>query len=97
MRRRYVGAIAGALRTLRHGCRGHRFGTRKTGRQMFRLDPKSLVGQSPGPGGLNRPMRGGGRFFQDHSVRPDRSEANTVQALMDLALPRFEGLGDGPR
>ena len=26
-----------------------------------------------------------------------RSEAITVQALMDLALPRFEGLGDGPR
>ena len=30
-------------------------------------------------------------------VRPHRSEANTIQALMDLALPRFEGLGDGPR
>ena len=25
------------------------------------------------------------------------SEASTVQALMDLALPRFAGLGDGPR
>ena len=31
------------------------------------------------------------------SVRPHCSEANNVQALMDLALPRFEGLGDGPR
>ena len=30
-------------------------------------------------------------------VHPHRSEANTMQALMDLALPRFEGLGDGPR
>ena len=30
-------------------------------------------------------------------IRPHRSEANTIQALMDLALPRFEGLGDGPR
>ena len=30
-------------------------------------------------------------------VRPHRSEVNTIQALMDLALPRFEGLGDGPR
>ena len=28
--------------------------------------------------------------------RPHRLEANTIQALMDLALPRFEGLGDGP-
>ena len=46
MRRRYVGAIAGALRTLRHRCRGHRFGTDVS------LGPKSLVGQSPGPGGL---------------------------------------------
>ena len=30
------------------------------------------------------------------TVWPYRSEANTIQALMDLALPRFEGLGDGP-
>ena len=30
-------------------------------------------------------------------VRPHHSEVNTIQALMDLALPRFEGLGDGPR
>ena len=30
-------------------------------------------------------------------ARPHRSEVNTMQALMDLALPRFEGLGDGPR
>ena len=30
-------------------------------------------------------------------VCPHRSEVNTIQALMDLALPRFEGLGDGPR
>ena len=49
MRRRYVGAIAGALRSLWRGCRGHHFGTQRTGRQMFRLDPKSLVSQSSGP------------------------------------------------
>ena len=66
MRRRYVGAIAGVLRTLRHGCRGHRFGTRKIGRQMFRLDPKSLVGQSPGPEASHAGE--GGRFFQDHRI-----------------------------
>ena len=31
-------------------------------------------------------------------VRSHRSEVNTIQALMDLALPiGFEGLGDGPR
>ena len=32
-----------------------------------------------------------------HAVRPHRSEVNTMQALMDLAFPRFEGLGDRPR
>ena len=48
MRRRYVGVIVDALGILRHGCRGHLFGTRK----VFLLDPKSLVGQFPGPGGL---------------------------------------------
>ena len=30
-------------------------------------------------------------------VRPHSSEVQTIQALMELALPRFEGLGDGPR
>ena len=40
---------------------------------------------------------GGGSSRTTGSVCPHRSEANTVQALMDLALPRFEGLADGPR
>ena len=39
-------------RCAQNECRGHRFGARKTGRQMFHLNQKSLVGQSPGPGGL---------------------------------------------
>ena len=30
------------------------------------------------------------------TVRPHRSEVNTIRAQMDLALLRFEGLGDGP-
>ena len=42
-------------------------------------------------------LRGASSSSITGSVRPHRSEVNTVQALMDLALPRFEGLGDGPR
>ena len=38
-------------RILQHGCRGHLFGTRKTGRQMFLLDTLYLDGRSPGSGG----------------------------------------------
>ena len=30
-------------------------------------------------------------------VRSHCSEVQTIQALMELALPRFEGLEDGPR
>ena len=65
---------------------------------MFLLDLQSLVGQSPGPetsqaGGGG----GGGSSKASESVRLPRSEATTVQAMMDLALPRFAGLGDGPR
>ena len=30
------------------------------------------------------------------TVRPNSSEVNIIRALMDLALPKFEGLGDGP-
>ena len=63
MRCRYVGVIAGAPRSLWHGCRGG----------------------------------GGGSSRTTGSARLHRSEATTVQALMDLALPRIEGLGDGPR
>ena len=90
MRHRYVSTIAGAPRSLRHGCRSHQVGTQWTERRMFLLDPKSLVGQSHGPRDLASqwgPVLLGLR---------NRSEASTVQALMDLALPRFEGLGDGP-
>ena len=39
---------------------------------------------------------GAGSSRTTGSVCPHRSEANTVQVLMDLALPRVEGLGDGP-
>ena len=52
MRHRYVGVIVDALGILQQGCRGHLFGTRRTRRQMFLLDPKYLVGRSPGSGGL---------------------------------------------
>ena len=45
----------------------------------------------------HRPVRGAGSSRTTGSVRPHHSEANTIQALMDLAPPRFEGLGDGPR
>ena len=34
--------------------------------------------------------------MRSESVCLPPSEASTVQALMDLALPRFAGLGDGP-
>ena len=44
-----------------------------------------------------RPVRRAGSSRTTVSVLPHRSEANTIQALMDLPLPRFEGLGDGPR
>ena len=51
----------------------------------------------PGPETSQAGGGGGGSSRTMGSVRPHRSEATTVQALMDLALPRFEGLGDGPR
>ena len=44
-----------------------------------------------------RPVAVTGSSLAMGPVRPHRSEANTIQALMDLALPRFEGLGDRPR
>ena len=52
MWRRYVGVIVDALGILQHGCRGHLFGIRRTGRQMFLLDPVYLADRSPGSGGL---------------------------------------------
>ena len=43
-----------------------------------------------------KPVGGGGVLYSE-LVRLPRSEATTLQALMDLALPRFAGLGDGSR
>ena len=49
---RYVAVIVDALGILQHGCRGHLFWTRRTGRQIFLFDPHFIAGQSPGPAGL---------------------------------------------
>ena len=40
---------------------------------------------------------GAGSSRASESVSLPQLEASTVQALMDYALPRFAGLGDGPR
>ena len=58
--------------------------------------------QSNSPVGLPGPEAyqtdGDSRFISSHgTVRPHRSELKTIRAMMDLALPRFEGLGNGPR
>ena len=42
------------------------------------------------------PVRGAASCASDIVSLPS-AEAYTVQALMDLVLPRFAGLGDGPR
>ena len=44
-----------------------------------------------------RPVAVAGSLMATGAVRPHRSEVNTIPALMDLTLPRFEGLGDGPQ
>ena len=44
-----------------------------------------------------KPVRGAGSSCASDMVSLPPAEAYTVQALMDLALPRFAGLGDGPR
>ena len=46
---------------------------------------------------LTRPMALDGSSVATRPVLPHCSEVQTIQALMELALPRFEGLGDGPR
>ena len=49
----------------------------------------------PGPGAYQ--AGGSGLFVGAHrTVRPHRSEVNTIRALMDLVFPRVERLGDGP-
>ena len=42
-------------------------------------------------------VRGAGSSSASDSVSLPPAEAYTIQALMDLALPRFAGMGDGPR
>ena len=61
---------------------------------MFLLDPVNRRSVSRARR-LRKPV-GGGSSRTLQSVCLPLSEASTVQAL-DLALPRFAGLGDGPR
>ena len=42
-------------------------------------------------------VRGAGYSSASDTVSLPPAEAYTIQTLMDLALPRFAGLGDGPR
>ena len=95
----YFGNIADAPKNLRHGCRCHQVGTPRTEWPMFLLDPQSVVGLSPGPDDLLSKRGGGGGDSSKRSelVGLPLLEASTVQALMDLALPRFAGLGDVPQ
>ena len=45
----------------------------------------------------HKSVRGAGSSRASETVSLPQLEAYTVQALMDLALTRFAGLGDGPR
>ena len=44
-----------------------------------------------------RPMALAGSSVATGPVCAHCSEVKTIRALMDLALPKFEGLGDGPQ
>ena len=88
MKNGFVVIIAGVLRRW-HVCRCHQVGTQQTVRRMFLLDTQSLDERVPGPNA--------GSSCASDMVSLPPVEAYTVQELMDLALPRFAGLGDGPR
>ena len=64
---------------------------------MCHLDLPSVTGLSLGSR-RSRRLKG----IADYSVRPESecgppAEVSSVQALMDLSIPCFVGLGDGPR
>ena len=63
---------------------------------MFRLDRKCIVVRFPGPGGLPSRRQWPAHRGATGTVRPHCSEENTIRALMELALPKFNGLGDRP-
>ena len=66
---------------------------------MAPWDTGDTIGGGCRPGVAIWTERGGGgdsSMRSESGCRPP-SEASTVQALMDLAFPRFAGLGDGPR
>ena len=82
---RYVGTVAGAPKSLWHGCRCHQVGTQRTERRMFFLDPQPVVGQSPGPEDLVSRW-GGGRFFQAVGIGVSASVGS-------VHCTSFDGLG----
>ena len=91
MRRHYVGVIVGAPRRLQHGCREHLFGTWKTDVSFRPKVSRRSVSRVRRP---TRPASVACSSVARETGRPHRSEVNTIQALMDIALPELEGLGD---
>ena len=96
MRRRYVGVIVGALGILQHGRNGHLFGTREDRTPDVSSQPKVSRGSVSQVRRPTRPAAVACSSVTMGTVRPHRSEVNTIRALMDLALPKLEGLGDHP-
>ena len=68
----------------------------RNGRCSFSTRSQSSV-CLPGPATSSAKGGGGDPSKRSELVGLPPSEASTVQALMDLALPRFAGLRDGPR
>ena len=91
-------------------CRRHRRCARDIAAQMSRTSLRDTEDRTPDVSSRpsvshrlvsrvwrpTRPAAVGCLSVATETVRPHHSEINTMQALMDLALPRFEGLGDGP-
>ena len=69
--------------------------SRRFGGCFFSIFSRSTDGFT-GPTAPQSSARAGSSCASDMVSLPP-GEAYTVQTLMDLALPRFAGLGDGPR
>ena len=83
MRRRYVDVIVDVFRTLQHGCRGHLFEDRTPDVSSRPKVSRRSVARVRRP---TKPAAVACSSVATGTVRPHRSEINTIRALMDLAL-----------
>ena len=94
MQRHYVGVIVCMLERLQHGCRGLPLRAWVNRPPDVSSRPKVFRHLIPRARGSTKSAAAACSLKGAGTIRSHHMESDTIQALMELALPQFGGLGD---